>query len=109
MQIHPESTEAIAQRLVAVREAWPQPNQAAFARFLELTPQNVNNYEKAVSRPNIDAALAYVRKTGITLDYIYRDNRAGLSVLWLEKLSAYEAAKATPAQGQRSEQAAAKA
>lgn len=91
MQNHPESIPAIAERLVAIREAWPQPNQAAFARFLDLTTQKVNNYERAVARPAIEAAMAYVRKTGVTLDYIYRGERGGLPGIWLEKLAARDA------------------
>ena len=75
------SLEAIAIRLQALRAAWGYTGhgrQRAFAELMGITPQAWNNYERAGQRIGLDQALLVVRKTGVTLDWIYRGEPAGL-------------------------------
>ncbi|MBB4042037.1 DNA-binding XRE family transcriptional regulator [Microvirga flocculans] len=73
--IRPDSKEAIAERLTLTREAMGM-KQADFCRLVGITPQAWNNYEEAVNRISIDAALKVVQATGISLDWIYRGYEA---------------------------------
>lgn len=70
----------IGARLVLLREALGFPTSAAFARHVDLTPQALNNYERGLGRPDLDAALKIVQRTRVSLDWIYRGEDAGLSV-----------------------------
>lgn len=54
-------------------------NQAAFAQLIEVSQPAVNNYERAIRRPEIDVAIKIQMKTGATLDWIYLGDRSGLS------------------------------
>lgn len=68
---HPESVEAIADRLKRTREAMGF-SQAEWCRLVGIEPQQWNNYERARNRIAIDQALKVCAATGITTDWIYR-------------------------------------
>lgn len=69
---------AIAERLRSLRETVNVGNQRAFAEFLGISAQAWNNYEKAGRRISLDEALKVVRRTGVTLDWIYFGDERGL-------------------------------
>jgi transcriptional regulator with XRE-family HTH domain len=74
-----DSPEAIAERLKALRIAMGySSNQSGFARYLGMTQQAWSNYERAIRRIDLDSALAVVKGTGVTLDWIYRGVGYGL-------------------------------
>lgn len=52
--------------------------QAQFASFLNLSPSQLNNYERGLKRPDIGVAINICTRTGATLDWIYRGERAGM-------------------------------
>jgi len=69
----------IGRRLVLLRHALNDPTSAAFAERVGITPQSMNNYERGVRRIELDKALQIVTRTGVTLDWIYRGEKSGLS------------------------------
>lgn len=75
-QPHPESLEAIAERLKRTREAMGL-NQAQWCRMTGLSPAAWNNYERGLNRISIDQALKVCQSTGITVDWIYRGLMSG--------------------------------
>lgn len=84
----PESTEsagAIGARIVQLREAMGL-KQAAFARLLEITPQQLSNVESGANRPSWDLALTIVKKTGATFDWIARGELGAMPMGLVEKL-----------------------
>lgn len=82
--------EEIGARLILLREALGFSTSAAFARHVELTPQALNNYERGIGRPDLDAALKIVRRTRVTLDWVYAGEDSGLSVELARLLNAAE-------------------
>lgn len=82
---------AIGERIVQTREALDM-SAADFARFVGFSPQALSNYEVGLRRPNLDQAVQIVRRTGVTLDWIYFGVRAGLPMRIAMKLPA----EATP-------------
>lgn len=78
-RIDPESPEAIAKRLRALRRALKK-TQADMARMLDLSPrgQAWGNYETLNPRDwrriELDRALRLCQDTAVTLDWIYRGN-----------------------------------
>ena len=63
-------------------------NQTAFATLVGISQPALNNYIKAIRRPEIDVAIMIQAKTGVTLDWIYLGNRSGLPARLLEILPA---------------------
>jgi transcriptional regulator with XRE-family HTH domain len=81
----PESNAAIGTRLRSIRLAYgvmqkrERPmSQAEFARLCNIGAAAWNNAETGDNRIGIDAAMSVVRRTGVSLDYIYFGNPAGL-------------------------------
>lgn len=68
---HPESLEAISDRLKRTRLALGL-NQAQWCRLTGIEPQAWNNYESGLRRISIDQAMKVCQATGITTDWIYR-------------------------------------
>lgn len=68
---HPESLEAVADRLKRTRVAFGF-NQAQWCRLVGIDTQAWNNYEKARNRISVDQALKVCQATGITTDWIFR-------------------------------------
>ena len=79
------SNEDIAMRLRALMLALGK-NQAAFAALIGVSQPALNNYLKALRRPEIDVAVNIQAKTGVTLDWLYLGDRSGLPSKMLEKL-----------------------
>ena len=79
------SNDDIAMRLEALMVALGV-NQTAFATLVGISQPALNNYLKALRRPEIDVAIAIQSKTGVTLDWLYLGNRAGLPARLLEVL-----------------------
>lgn len=80
-----ERVNAIAARLHLIRLAYsaaqgrPKPmSQSEFARACGLTVSNWHNSETAGNRIGIDSALAVSRRTGASLDFIYKGDRGSL-------------------------------
>lgn len=82
---------AIGARITLLREALNK-TQSEFARMLGKSQQLVSNYERGHRRPELDEAFVIVRKTGVTLDWIYFGDRAGLSVRISDLLDKAESA-----------------
>lgn len=68
-------------------------NQSAFAQLIDVSQPAVNNYERALRRPEIDVAIKIQMKTGVTLDWIYLGDRSGLSGRLLALLPDLETAR----------------
>lgn len=79
------SNEDIAMRLSALMDAM-KLNQTSFANLVGISQPALNNYIKALRRPEIDVAIMIQSKTGVTLDWIYLGNRSGLPARLLEIL-----------------------
>lgn len=71
------SNADIGRRLIALRQALGF-NQSAFAQLVEISQPAINNYERAIRRPEIDVAIKIQMRTGATLDWIYLGDRSGL-------------------------------
>lgn len=80
-----KSPEDVARRLVALREALGY-SQSGFAKLVGISPSQMNNYEKPIRAPSRPVAQQMRLKTGVTLDWIYEGDRAGLPLSLLEKL-----------------------
>lgn len=52
--------------------------QVEFANLVGISQPALNNYLKALRRPDIDVAISIQMKTGATLDWIYLGDRSGL-------------------------------
>lgn len=68
---------AIARRLIATREALGM-NQSSFAAFCGITPQTLNNFEKALQRPSLESAGLISAAIGAKLDWLYYGDRPSL-------------------------------
>lgn len=79
------SNQDIARRLRALMEALDR-NQASFAALIGISQPALNNYLKAIRRPELDVAINIQTKTGVTLDWIYLGDRSGLPSKMLEIL-----------------------
>lgn len=77
--------KSLAERILALRLArgWSQ-RQAYEACDIQKTAWN--NYERAGSRPGIDQAASICEVFGVTLDWLYTGNTAGLSSEALQRL-----------------------
>lgn len=79
------SNKDIAARLAALM-ATLGLNQAGMANLIGVSQPALNNYLKALRRPDLDVGIAIQTKTGATLDWIYLGDRSGLPARLLEKL-----------------------
>lgn len=79
------SNHDIAKRLQALMVAL-KLNQTGFANLVGISQPALNNYIKALRRPDLDVAILIQAKTGVTLDWIYLGNRSGLPARLLEIL-----------------------
>jgi transcriptional regulator with XRE-family HTH domain len=89
------SNADIGRRLVALRDAL-KLNQSAFAHLIDVSQPAVNNYERAIRRPEIDVAIKIQMRTGVTLDWIYLGDRSGLPGRLLALLPDLETAQRVP-------------
>jgi transcriptional regulator with XRE-family HTH domain len=89
------SNADIGRRLVALRDAL-RLNQSAFAQLIDVSQPAVNNYERAIRRPEIDVAIKIQMRTGVTLDWIYLGDRSGLPGRLLALLPDLETAQRVP-------------
>jgi transcriptional regulator with XRE-family HTH domain len=78
---HPESVEAIAERLRLIRLAYGrvqgyarEMSQVEFARLVEMSKAAWNNAETGDNRIGLDNAMSIYRRIGVTLEYIYFGN-----------------------------------
>lgn len=53
--------------------------QTSFALLVGISQPALNNYLKGIRRPDIDVAIQMQLRTGVTLDWLYLGDRAGLS------------------------------
>lgn len=73
-----ESLADIGWRIASLRQALGYSNAAQFANFVGWSPQQLSNYERGAKRPEIKMAIQLCNRTGVTLDWIYRGERAGI-------------------------------
>lgn len=69
----------IGQRLADVRRAFSNMNQAQWAAKHGFGVTQYNNWEKGARRITVDAAERLCDAYGLTLDFVYRGRRDGLS------------------------------
>lgn len=74
---NPTSLEAIAHRLKLTRAALGL-NQTQFCGLAGIARNTYNQWEKGVSRPELDKALALCEAHNLTLDWVYRGVIGGL-------------------------------
>ena len=80
MNIANKSFPEIAERLVCIRKAFaPEANQKEWAAKHGFNATQVNNWEKGLRRIPVENAEKLCETYGITLDFIYRGRRDGLS------------------------------
>jgi DNA-binding XRE family transcriptional regulator len=80
-----DSNEAIGGRIGLIRRAYGavqgharEMSQVEFANLVGLSKQSLNNAETGDNRIGLDSAIKIARRVGVTLDYIYFGNTAGL-------------------------------
>ena len=71
------SIEDVAMRIGALIKALGM-TQVGFANLVGVSQSAVNNYLQAVRRPDPDVAIDISIKTGVTTDWLYHGERAGL-------------------------------
>lgn len=69
----------IGARLRAIRESYSDLTQRAWAEHNGFNPTQYNNWETGARRIPVDAAEKLCETYGVTLDFIYRGRRDGLS------------------------------
>jgi transcriptional regulator with XRE-family HTH domain len=70
----------IGQRLIAIRQGFaPDLSQKAFADRHAFGHTQYNNWETGARRIPVDAAETLCEAYGLTLDFVYRGRRDGLS------------------------------
>lgn len=69
----------IATRLRAVREGFTSDNQKEFAKRHNFNLSRWGNWEQGIRRIPVDEAERLCQVYGLTLDWIYRGRRDGLS------------------------------
>lgn len=71
--------EQIGRRLLAVRTGFSDLSQKDWAVKHGFNPTQYNNWEKGVRRIPVESAEKLAETYGLTLDFIYRGRRDGLS------------------------------
>lgn len=81
----PDTNEAIGARLELLRRAFSlaqgrtrDMSQAEFARLCAMGSTAYNNFAAGHSRIGLDNAMRIRARIGVSLDFIYYDNRMGL-------------------------------
>lgn len=69
----------IGERLAALRRAFSQLNQKDWAAKNRFNVAQYNNWERGTRRIPVEAAMQLCEAYGVTLDYLYRGRRDGLS------------------------------
>lgn len=69
----------IGERLAAVRAAFSDLNQRDWAQRHGFNQTQYNNWERGARRIPIEAAEKLCETYGLTLDFVYRGRRDGLS------------------------------
>ena len=90
------SNTDIAKRLAALMDAM-KLKQVEFANLVGVSQPAMNNYLKALRRPEVDVAISIASKTGVTLDWLYLGDRSGLPARMLADLPDLSAAPARKA------------
>lgn len=95
-----DSITAISARLRLIRIAYGkvqgrsrEMSQSEFARLCGVTVSNWNNVETGDNRIGLDSAMKVRRRTGVSLDYIFDGERAGLPHALAVEIEALESAK----------------
>lgn len=93
----------IGERLRLLRLALDMSVAAQFAAYIGIEPQTYNNWERGRQRPQLDMALLICRRVpGLTLDWIYLGEAAGLPMGLNDKLiEAAASLPSMPASGNR--------
>jgi transcriptional regulator with XRE-family HTH domain len=80
MDFKPETldVESVALRLLASRVAL-ELTQTRLCKITGMTKQTWNNYERAYARISVNNAIVLCQAFGLTLDWVFRGTRAGLS------------------------------
>jgi len=86
----PTDTHHVAESLRLTREALDL-TQAALCRITGISVQAWNNAETSDARIGVDNAIMLCQATGLTLDWIFRGIRAGLSGEFIEAINRLEA------------------
>jgi DNA-binding XRE family transcriptional regulator len=80
-----KTLQAIAHRLERTREALGL-SQSEFADKAGIARNTYNQWEKGKGRPQLDGAIALCTAYGLTLDWIYFGQMAGLPYQTAQKL-----------------------
>lgn len=85
--------EDVAHRLRILRYALNRETQVAMVKFLgpPITSQHWNNWERARQVPDLPQARRIALRTGITVDWLYWGNTAGLPLNLAARLQEVEA------------------
>lgn len=82
----PRPYAAIGRRLISIREAFSDLNQKEWADKHGFNQTQYNNWETGLRRISVDDAEKLSDLYGLTLDFVYRGRRDGLSDTALKKL-----------------------
>jgi len=69
----------IGARLVAIRKSFSEDTQRSWAERHGFNPTQYNNWEKGTRRITVDCSERLADTYGLSLDFIYRGKRDGLS------------------------------
>ena len=69
----------IGQRIASIRRGFSDLSQKAWAEKHGFAPTQYNNWEKGTRRIPVEAAERLCEAYGVTLDFVYRGRRDGLS------------------------------
>lgn len=92
----PDSWKAVGQRIDLIRRAMGWENQF-IAKMIGCSPQQWRNYKMGANEFPSDYAVKLCLVTGVTMDYIYRNEMRLLPDLILEQIAADAEAPAKPA------------
>lgn len=76
----------IGKRLAATRQAFGLVRQRDMADLIGASANQYSNWENGTGPIPVPFAIRFCDITGATLDYIYRDVRAGLPISLAQKL-----------------------
>lgn len=79
MEKTPAPYIAIGNRLAAIRRAFSDDSQKSWAERHGFNPTQYNNWEKGTRRITVDCSEKLADTYGLSLDFIYRGKRDGLS------------------------------
>jgi transcriptional regulator with XRE-family HTH domain len=88
------STAEVTARLKTTRKAL-KLSQAALCRLTGISPQAWNNVETGDARIGLDNAIQLCDATGLTLDWVFRGIRSGMSTEIRTAIAEQETAEAT--------------